>query len=102
MRKLAIGTFFAFATLMASQSPALATEPATQGCVGQDMSHYARYGFTVFGQPVEPGDGFGHFHYYFAQVVFHGMGEPLRIHMSGQVPPGALDVYACDDDLGAD
>jgi hypothetical protein len=97
MRKIAVAALVLVSTLVALPSTALADQPATPGCVGDDMSHYARYGFTVFGQPVEPRDGFGHFHHYFAQVVFHGMGEPLQIHMSGLVPPAALDVYACGD-----
>lgn len=95
MKAMATAAMPAAVLVLASLSGVAAAGPAVRACLGQDMSHYARDGVTVFGQTVEPGSGFGHFHYDFAQVVFHGMGEPTLLHMSGGVPEGALDSYAC-------
>jgi hypothetical protein len=97
MRKILVTMALAISMLTLSAGAAAAGGPAVKACFGKDMSHYARYGFTAFGQPVGPGSGFGHFHYYFAQVEFHGMGEPVLIHMSGQVPDGVLSVYNCGE-----
>jgi len=95
MRRIAATLVLAASMLLASTGTASASGPVLPACFGEDMSYYARYGFTALGTPVEPGDGFGRFHYYFAQVVFHGMGEPVLIHMSGEVAPGVLSVYHC-------
>jgi hypothetical protein len=97
MRKTIATITLVISMLALSWGTALAGGPVVKACFGKDMSHYARYGLTAFGEPVEPGRGFGHFHYFFAQVVFHGMGEPVQIHMSGSVPPGVLDVYNCGE-----
>jgi hypothetical protein len=102
MRKLMITMTLAISILAMSAGVAMAGGPAAKACLGKDMSHYARYGFTINFPPQEPmeieaGSGFGRFHYFFAQVVFHGMGQPTLIHMSGAVPPGVLSVYNCGE-----
>jgi hypothetical protein len=97
MRKILVTMALAISLLTLSAGAAAAGGPVSRACFGKDMSHYARYGVTAFGQRVEPGSGFGQFHYYFAQVEFHGMGEPVLIHMSGLVPEGVLSVYNCGE-----
>jgi hypothetical protein len=97
MRRTAIAAILAMGLALTAVSAALAGPPANRACMGEDMSHYARFGFTFLGQPFGPGREFGQFHYFFAQQVFHGMGEPVAIHRSGAVPEGVLDPYHCGE-----
>jgi hypothetical protein len=103
MRRMLIALTLATSMLALSAGATAAAGPAAKACMGKDMSHYARYGFTFTFPPggdaveIEAGSGFGHFHYFFAQVVFHGMGEPTLTHMSGSVQPGVLSVYNCGE-----
>ena len=96
MRGRIVSAFAGSALMVALLAgPASAAKPNNPGCLGQDVSSYARFGSPTGGAvSFGPGAGFGHFHH--ALATSAGVGSVIQNHMAGLVHDSVLP-NTCND-----